>query len=128
VPVLFGLLLAMEAGAPVPVPADLVILLLGERVSAGAVPLWLALVILELVAVAGTAVLFLLARGPAAAVLERAGPRVGLTGARRLARAAALVVGLAWLLRRRRGAGRGLAEGCCPACLAAAALAARRLR
>jgi hypothetical protein len=86
VPVLFGLLLAMEAGVPVPVPADLVILVLGERASAGAVPLWLALVILELVA------------------------------------------GVAWLLRRRHTAGRVLAEGCCPACLAAAALAARRDR
>jgi membrane protein DedA with SNARE-associated domain len=194
VPVLFGLLLAMEAGVPVPVPSDLVILVLGEWVSAGAVALWLALV-----AVAGTAALFLLARGPAAAVLERAGPRVGLTGTR-LARAAALLerrgapalatgrctpglrtvtavaaasaglrpglalpalvlgsslflqahfllglalgpaarellegarlplllaAGVAWLLRR-RAAGRVLAEGCCPACLTAAALAARR--
>jgi membrane protein DedA with SNARE-associated domain len=209
VPALFGLLLAMEAGVPVPVPADLVILLLGERVSAGAVPLWLALVVLELVAVAGTAALFLLARGPAAAVLERAGPRVGLTGARLaratallerrgaaalatgrctpglrtvtavaaasaglrpglalpalvlgsslflqahfllglalgpaardllegarlpllLALAVALAVAVAWLLRRRRlAAGRVLAEGCCPACLTAAALAARRDR
>jgi membrane protein DedA with SNARE-associated domain len=41
-PGLLGLLLAMEAGVPVPVPSDLVMLLLGERVSAGALPLWLA--------------------------------------------------------------------------------------
>jgi hypothetical protein len=42
VPGLLALLLAMEAGVPVPVPSDLVMLLLGERVSAGALPLWLA--------------------------------------------------------------------------------------
>ncbi|HEY6710190.1 MAG TPA: hypothetical protein VJB61_21675 [Actinomycetota bacterium] len=46
---------------PVPVPSDLVMLLLGERVSAGVLPLWLAVVLLELVAVAGTAALFLAA-------------------------------------------------------------------
>jgi membrane protein DedA with SNARE-associated domain len=34
-PGLLGLLLAMEAGVPIPVPNDLVMLLLGERVSAG---------------------------------------------------------------------------------------------
>jgi hypothetical protein len=38
VPGLLGLLLAMEAGVPIPVPSDLVLLLLGERVSAGALP------------------------------------------------------------------------------------------
>jgi len=42
VPGLLGLLVAMEAGVPVPVPSDLMLLLLGERVSAGALPLWLA--------------------------------------------------------------------------------------
>lgn len=130
VPGLFGLLLAMEAGAPVPIPGDVVMLLVGERVSAGALPLWLAVVALELVAVAGTATLFLLARGPARTLLARVGPRVGLTGARR-ARTSALL--------ERRGmptlaTGRGeptarmLAEGCCPACLATAALAAARRR
>jgi membrane protein DedA with SNARE-associated domain len=61
----------MEAGVPIPVPSDLVMLLLGERVSAGAMPLWLAMVALELVALAGTAALFLAARGPGRAVLSR---------------------------------------------------------
>jgi membrane protein DedA with SNARE-associated domain len=148
-PGLFGLLLAMEAGVPVPVPGDVVMLLVGERVSAGALPLWLAVAALELVAVAGTATLFLLARGPARTLLARVGPRVGLTEARR-ARASALlerrglpalatgrctpglrtvtVVAVAWLLRRRAGRGRMLLEGCCPACLAAGALASARPR
>jgi len=224
-PGLFGPLLAMEAAVPVPVPGDVVMLLVGERVSAGALPLWLAVAALELVAVAGTATLFLLARGPARTLLARLGPRVGLTEARRarasallerrgmpalatgrctpglrtvtvvaaassalrpgravpalvlvlgssvflqahlllgvalgpvarellggvrlpalLALAAVLVVAAAWLLRRRgsttrrgpgnpegvpRWTGSMLAEGCCPVCLAAGALAAARLR
>jgi hypothetical protein len=46
--------------------------------------------------------------------------------------AAVLVVVVVWLLRRRAGrseeTARMLAEGCCPACLAAGALAAARLR
>jgi membrane protein DedA with SNARE-associated domain len=82
VPGLLGLLLAMEAGVPIPVPSDLVMLLLGERVSAGALPLWLAAAALELVALAGTAALFLAARGPGQALLFRFGPRLGLTGPR----------------------------------------------
>jgi membrane protein DedA with SNARE-associated domain len=90
VPGLLGLLLAMEAGVPVPVPSDLVMLLLGERVSAGALPLWLAMAALEAVAVAGTAALFLAARGPGRALVARVGPRLGLT-APRLDRAAELV-------------------------------------
>jgi membrane protein DedA with SNARE-associated domain len=74
VPGLLGLLVVMEAGVPVPVPSDLVMLLLGERVSAGALPLWLAMVLLELVALAGTAALFLAARGPGRALITRFGP------------------------------------------------------
>ena len=61
---------------PVPVPSDLVMLLLGERVSAGVLPLWLAVVLLELVAVAGTAALFLAARGPG----RRSSPGSGRAG------------------------------------------------
>jgi membrane protein DedA with SNARE-associated domain len=95
VPGLLGLLLAMEAGVPIPVPSDLVMLLLGERVSAGALPLWLAAVALEAVAVAGTAALFLLARGPGRALLARLGPRLGLTGPR-LARASELLERRGW--------------------------------
>jgi hypothetical protein len=55
-------------------------LVVGERVAAGALPLWLAVAVLELITLAGTAALFLLARGPARALLTRAGPWVGLTG------------------------------------------------
>ncbi len=207
-PSLFGLLLTMEAGVPIPLPGDLLMLVVGERVAAGALPLWLAVAVLELIALAGTAALFLLARGPARALLTRAGPWVGLTGPR-LQRATALlerggrstlaagratpglrtvtvvtaassglgaaralpalavgssvflqahlllglalgpaarevldrarlplllglvavfvVAAMVWL-RRRDGARRALADGCCPVCLAVGAVGARRLR
>ena len=95
VPGVLGLLLAMEAGVPVPLPSDLVMLLLGERVSAGALPLWLAAAALELVAVAGTAALFLAAGGPGRALLARVGPRLGLTGPR-LALASGLLERRGW--------------------------------
>jgi hypothetical protein len=49
-----------------------------------------------------------------------------------MAAAVLVVVVVVWLLRRRAGrseeTARMLAEGCCPACLAAGALAAARLR
>jgi membrane protein DedA with SNARE-associated domain len=84
------LLAAMEAGVPIPIPSDLVILLLGERASAGTLPFWLVGLALELVAAVGTAALFLLIRGPGRAVLTRLGPRLGLTSDR-LQRASAFV-------------------------------------
>ena len=37
-----ALLLPMEAGVPIPLPADLVMFSVGERVAAGTFPLWLA--------------------------------------------------------------------------------------
>ena len=79
VPASLGLLLPMEAGVPIPVPADLVMLLVGERVAAGRFPLWAAVLALEVVAVLGTAALFVAARGPGHALVERFGTRIGLT-------------------------------------------------
>ena len=115
-PGLLGLLLAMEAGIPIPVPSDLVMLLLGERVSAGALPLWLAALALVL----GSS-LFLQAHlvlgyalGPAAReLLEQARLPV-------LAAAAIVLAATATLLLRRRRprVTRVLAGGACPACLA----------
>jgi len=76
------LLLPMEAGVPIPLPADLVMFGVGERVAAGRFPLWLAVAGFEVIAVIGTTALFLACRGPARRVIDRFGPRVGLTGAR----------------------------------------------
>src|SRR6201987_5047147 len=83
-----GLLLPMEAGGPIPVPADLVMFTVGERVAAGKFPLWLALAGFEVIAVLGTTALFMACRGPAQRIITRFGPRLGLTEAR-LSRAAA---------------------------------------
>jgi len=82
------LLLPMEAGVPIPLPADLVMFTVGERVAAGKFPLWLAVAGFEVVAVVGTTALFLACRGPAQRIIARFGPRLGLTEAR-LRRAAA---------------------------------------
>lgn len=81
-PAALVLLLPMEAGIPVPLPADLVMFTVGERVGAGKIPLWLAVAGFEVVAVAGTAALFLACRGPAQRLIARFGPRIGLTEAR----------------------------------------------
>jgi membrane-associated protein len=69
----------MEAGIPIPLPFDLVLLFVGERAAAGAIRLWLAVIALEVVALVGTAALFLACRGPGNALITRLGPRVGLT-------------------------------------------------
>ena len=87
-PVALVLLLPMEAGVPIPLPADLVMFTVGERVAAGKFPLWLAVAAFEVIAVVGTTVLFLACRGPAQKIIARFGPRVGLTQAR-VGRAAA---------------------------------------
>lgn len=85
-----ALLLVMEAGVPIPVPADLVMLAVGARVGAGDMPLVVAVLAFEIVAIVGTTALFLAARGPGHAVVARLGPRVGLTAAR-LGRATSLL-------------------------------------
>jgi membrane-associated protein len=85
-----ALLLPMEAGVPIPLPSDLVMLVVGERAAAGALPLWVAVVALEAVAVVGTGALFLICRGPGHALVGRLGPRLGLTE-ERLGRATALL-------------------------------------
>jgi membrane protein DedA with SNARE-associated domain len=69
-------------GLPIPIPADLLMIFLGERVSAGALPLVAVLVALQVIAVAGTVALFLAARGPGRGMMDRMGPRIGLTEAR----------------------------------------------
>jgi membrane protein DedA with SNARE-associated domain len=89
------LLLPMEAGVPVPVPADLVMLAVGARVGAGDIPLWAGVLAFEAVAVIGTTALFAAARGPGNAVVRRLGPRIGLTAARQ-ARAVALIERRGW--------------------------------
>ena len=81
-----GLLVLMEAGAPIPIPDDLVMLAIGGRVAAGDLQWWVGLAALEIVAVASTVLLFVAARGPGNVL----GPRIGLTH-ERLDRASSLI-------------------------------------
>lgn len=46
-----ALLVPMEAGVPIPIPADLVMLAVGARVGAGDIPLVVAIVAFEAVAI-----------------------------------------------------------------------------
>ena len=75
-------MLAMDAGLPLPIPTDLLLLLIGERAAAGVFPVWAAAIGLEVVAIGGSTLLFVAARGPAAYLIQRLGPRIGLTAAR----------------------------------------------
>lgn len=77
-----ALLIPMEAGAPIPIPDDLVMLLIGARTAAGDFSWWVAILALELVAIAGTCLLFFLSRGTGYTLLRRFGPTVGITTAR----------------------------------------------
>src|SRR2546430_14269169 len=85
-----ALLIPMEAGAPIPIPDDLVMLLVGARAAAGDFSWWVAILGLEGVAVAGPCLLFFLRRGAGYTLLQRYGPRVGIPRAR-LDRVASLV-------------------------------------
>jgi membrane protein DedA with SNARE-associated domain len=76
------LLLPMEAGVPIPLPADLVMFTVGERVAAGRFPLWLAVAGFEVIAAVGTTALFVACRGSGHRLVARYGPRIGLTEAR----------------------------------------------
>lgn len=54
--------LGTEAGVPIPIPADVLLLGLGERAGADVVPLWVVMLALEAMLIAGTTLLFVLAR------------------------------------------------------------------
>jgi membrane protein DedA with SNARE-associated domain len=81
-PALLGGVLLVESGVPIPVPADLLVIVVGERASAGAIPLWLAVIVLELIAIIGTTLLFLAIRGPARTVLARVARHLPLPASR----------------------------------------------
>ena len=70
-----ALLLPMEAGVPIPLPADLVMFTVGQQVGAHRLPLWLAVAGFEAIAIVGTTALFLVSRGPAHQLIARFGPR-----------------------------------------------------
>jgi membrane protein DedA with SNARE-associated domain len=76
-----AVILATEAGIPVPVPADLVLLALGERAGAHVVPLWVVMIAVEVVVILGTCGLFFLSRRIGQRMLDRLGSRRPSIGA-----------------------------------------------
>jgi membrane protein DedA with SNARE-associated domain len=77
-----AIILATEAGVPVPVPADVVLLGLGERAGADVLPLWAVMLWLEVVLIVGTSVLLLVARRFGDRLLSRMSARRPSLGAR----------------------------------------------
>jgi membrane protein DedA with SNARE-associated domain len=66
-----AIILATEVGLPVPFPADVVLLGLGERAGAHVVPLWVVMTSLEAVVILGACILFFAARRLGHPLLER---------------------------------------------------------
>ena len=79
IPALVLVLLASDAGAPIPFPTDVLLFVLGERAATGALPLWLAVAAVELIAIVSTATLFVVCRGPGHRLVTRFGSVIGLT-------------------------------------------------
>jgi membrane protein DedA with SNARE-associated domain len=100
---IFVLMLIKSAGAPIPIPADVVMLAVSARVSEGRFMLGPSFIILLAALVLGGIVQFLLARGPGRSALYRFGRYLGLTAARldaaaaRIKRGGPLAIGVAIL-------------------------------
>jgi membrane protein DedA with SNARE-associated domain len=78
----FVLILIEEAGVPVPVPGDFLMLGLGVHARQGRVPLWQALLVMELATVLGSSILYLLALRAGRDLVYRYGRYIHLTPAR----------------------------------------------
>jgi hypothetical protein len=65
---------------PIPIPADLVMFTVGDRVAAGAFPLWLVVAGFEVVSIIGTTVLFLACRARRTGSSPGSGPGSGSAG------------------------------------------------
>jgi len=75
----FILLLVEEAGLPVPVPGDFLMLYLGVRASEGRIMLWQALLVLEVATVIGATALYYAARAGGRGLVYRYGRYIRLT-------------------------------------------------
>src|SRR5215216_7231786 len=75
----FVVLLVEEAGVPVPVPGDFLMLYLGVRAGEGRVPLWQAIVVMELATVLGATILYVAARLAGRGLVYRYGRFIRLT-------------------------------------------------
>src|SRR5205807_340977 len=116
VPALFGALVLIEAGVPLPIPGDVLMLLVGERAAAGALPARRALPLLVL---GGSLFiqLHLVLGFYIGRVAEQAFKRAALPTLIVISVLAVLGVAF-WLIRRGRRVGaHAWAEATCPACL-----------
>lgn len=116
-----ALLFVKEAGVPVPVPGDLVVLTAGVAAAGGSLDPVVGLVVIVLAGIAGGIVQFGLVRGPGRALLLGVLRRVGVPGAR--------IEALATRLARRGASGVAVARmtpGIRVVAIAAAAIAALR--
>lgn len=75
----FVFLLIEEAGVPVPIPGDFLMLLLGVRARSGSIALWQAILAMEAATVIGATVLYFVARKAGRGLVYRYGPVVRLT-------------------------------------------------
>jgi membrane protein DedA with SNARE-associated domain len=93
---IFLVLLLEEAGIPLPLPGDVVIVLAGARVHQGQLPLAVALLLLESATLLGSSVLYWLARRGGRPLLYRYGEVLHL-GPDRLAKAERFLRAHGWL-------------------------------
>src|SRR5207249_8822988 len=75
----FLFLLVEEAGVPVPVPGDVLMLYLDVQARTGRIPLWQAIVVMELATVVGASALYLAARVAGRSLVYRYGRFIRLT-------------------------------------------------
>lgn len=75
---IFLVMLIKEAGVPLPVPSDLIMVTAGVQVATGAYSLLLLLLALELALLVGASIQFLLARRVGRSVINRVGRWIGL--------------------------------------------------
>src|SRR5438105_3769235 len=78
----FTLILIEETGVPVPVPGDFLMLGLGVHARQGRVPLWQALLVMELATVIGASVLYIVASRAGRDLIYSFGRYIHLTPAR----------------------------------------------
>jgi membrane protein DedA with SNARE-associated domain len=67
-----------EAGVPIPVPGDFLMLALGARAREGGIVLWQVIAAMEAGTILGSSLLYLLARRGGRGLVERYGPFIGI--------------------------------------------------
>src|SRR6478752_7561861 len=75
----FVFLLIEEAGVPVPVPGDFLMLYLGVRAGQGRLPLWQVVLVLEAATILGSTFLYFVARLAGRSLVYRYGRYIRLT-------------------------------------------------